>query len=102
MAHGGKRPNAGRKAKAKADLPTVNKTVAAEILAKADEVEAWLELLNAPDLRLRFDVRKYLTDKRDGKAVQTINHLHDKPIEVNHTFSIAEKLREARERATKR
>ena len=72
------------------------------LLAKIKEEETWLALLQHPDARLRFDVLKYLTDKRDGKAVQTINHLHDKPIEVNHTFSIAEELRLARERAGRR
>lgn len=102
MAHGGKRPNAGRKAKAKTDLPTVNKTIAAEVLAKENEIEAWLELLKAPDTRLRFDVRKYLTDKRDGKAVQTINHLHDKPIEMNVNLSLGERMKSAMEKAEQR
>jgi len=32
----------------------------------------WLELLNAKDERLRFDVQKYLTDRRDGKPAQGV------------------------------
>lgn len=35
-------------------------------------------------------------EKRDGKAMHNVNHLHDKPIEVNHTFKLAEEMREAR------
>jgi len=110
MAKGGKRPGAGRKAKPK--LPFAAKAQAASVLNKLgghhgdkklpSEDDLWLSLVLGQDLRVRMDALKYLTDRRDGKAVQNINHLHDKPIEVNHTFSIADKLREARERATKR
>jgi hypothetical protein len=48
--------------------------------------------------RLEFDVLKYLTDRRDGKAVQTVNHLHDKPIEMNVNVSMAEIVRGVRKR----
>jgi hypothetical protein len=36
------------------------------------EQARWLELLNAKDDRLRFDVIKYLTDRRDGKPAQGV------------------------------
>ena len=36
------------------------------------EERRWLELLNAKDERLRFDVQKYLTDRRDGKPAQGV------------------------------
>jgi hypothetical protein len=36
------------------------------------EEKRWLELLNAKDDRLRFDVQKYLTDRRDGKPAQGV------------------------------
>lgn len=110
MGRGGKRAGAGRKAKPKTSFAPKAQSV--EVLGKLGgehqgkklptENDLWLTLLVAQDLRIRLDALRYLTDRRDGRAVQTVNHLHDKPIEHNITFSIAEKLREARERATKR
>lgn len=79
MAKGGRRPGAGRKPKPKIEL-RADKGVASRVLAaKPDEQwpgeEArWMELLNAKDERLRFDVQKYLTDRRDGKPAQPIRH----------------------------
>lgn len=102
MAKGGARAGAGRKPKPKIDLPAVDKTMAGAILAKSDEEKAWIELLGASDWRLRFDVRKYLTDKRDGKAVQTINHLHDKPIELDIQLSLGERMMTAMAKAEER
>lgn len=101
--HGGARPNSGRK-KVTPELPEANKTIATISLAakpaknwKGEEA-AWLELLGDTDSRLRFDVMKYLTDKRDGKPVQTVNHVHDKPIEMNVNISMAELIRDIRQR----
>jgi hypothetical protein len=51
---------------------------------------------------IALNTRKFLYMMRDGNPRHTVNHLHDKPIEVNHTFSIAAELREARERAVGR
>jgi hypothetical protein len=89
MARGGKREGAGRKPGVV--LPEVaDKGAAARLLEalnrdeKAEdsyEVKAWRELALAKDLRLRFDVRKYLYDKRDGKAVQPMD-FGDKPLGV--------------------
>jgi hypothetical protein len=70
MARGGKRPGAGRKRKEK--LPLATKSIASEVLAKIDEVKWWLALLHSKDARLRFDVQKYLTDRRDGRPVQQV------------------------------
>jgi hypothetical protein len=41
-----------------------------------------------------------LREKRDGKAVQTVNHLHDKPIEMNLSVSLSEAISKARKRVT--
>jgi hypothetical protein len=106
---GGARPGAGRK-KITPELPEANKRIATEVLALKDfpkghekdcrcEQCRWVTLLNAPDLRIRFDTLKYLTDKRDGKAVQNVNHLHDKPIEHVVTHKLSEELQKARKRA---
>ena len=59
----------------------------------------WWDLLHANDLRARLDARKYLTDKRDGKAVHNVNHIHDKPIELNVNLELGERLAAARKRA---
>jgi hypothetical protein len=110
VSKGGARPGAGRKPKPKVE-PVGDKSAAAHLLvllngdAKAfesKEAAGWRELWNAQDLRVRLDTRKYLYDKRDGKAVHTVNHLHDKPIEVTHTFKLSDEIREARERAAKK
>jgi hypothetical protein len=107
---GGSRPNAGRKAKVK--LPTASNKTAEIVLGMLGheykggrlpkEVDLWLDLIagdkDKPDKRLRFDVLKYLNDVKHGKAVQTINHLHDKPIELHHTFSLSDRIKRARER----
>jgi hypothetical protein len=117
MPRGGKRPNAGRKARPTIPLEA-NKRIATEVLSMVGydighitpdkngkgpcdcELCTWFELLHeSGDLRLRFDVLKYLTDRRDGKAVQTVNHVHDKPIEMNVTVSLAESVQKARKRA---
>lgn len=99
MAHGGKRAGSGRK---KTELSRVQeerklpKVTAEEILGDEsfDEKNAWLSLLNAtivtsvavigtdgekeqitvPDYRTRLESLKYLTDRRDGKAKQALEH----------------------------
>jgi hypothetical protein len=48
------------------------------------------------DARIRL--RIWLYDKRDGKAIQTVNHVHDKPIDMNVSISMAEVVREVRQR----
>jgi hypothetical protein len=59
--------------------------VAAELIAKLNvkksskrpdsvEVAGWRDLWEAQDLRIRLDTRKYLYDKRDGKATQPVDH----------------------------
>lgn len=104
MPRGGKRTGAGRR-RVKPELPAANKTIATMALGQPakdkwlGEPEAWRSLLGCSDDRLRFDVMKYLTDKRDGKPVQTVNHVHDKPIEVNHTHTLVEVIQKARLRA---
>lgn len=116
MPRGGKRQNAGRKRKE--PVPEqVNKQLATEILTGlgkdlkhpkvADkectcELCKWRGILDAADARLRFDALKYLTDRRDGKAVQTVNHLHDKPIDVNMNITLGERMKSAMEKAEQR
>jgi hypothetical protein len=106
---GGARPNSGPKAKPKA--PGIrDKSAAARILdalnrpahsGDAYEIQRFRAIDNA-GVSTSLDLRKYLYDKRDGKAVHTVNHLHDKPLEMNVTHSLSERFRIAMEKAEKR
>lgn len=108
MPRGGARPGAG--AKRKERPPAVSDKNAASRLIDAlnsvpseldpPEVAGWRGLWDSLNTAIRLDVRKYLYDKRDGKAVHTVNHLHDKPIEMNVTVSLSEAIQKARKRAT--
>lgn len=66
------------------------------------EVAGWRRFWDSMDHHIALDARKYLYDKDGGKAIQTVNHLHDKPIEHNHTVSIRGTLEKALQRALKR
>ena len=46
--------------------------IATRVLNAIDEEKWWLDLLHCDDKRLRFDVQKYLTDRRDGKPAQGV------------------------------
>jgi hypothetical protein len=106
MPRGGARPNSGPKPKPK--VPGVrDKNAAAGILEALNrpahsgdsfEVQRFRAIDNSgPGMSL--DLRKYLYDKRDGKAVHTVNHLHDKPIEMNVNLVLSEAIQKARKRA---
>lgn len=96
MPKGGKREGAGRKRLPRADR-VVGMQVAGDLIAalhgnksgkKKDsvEVDGWRELWEAKDLRIRLDARKYLYDKRDGKATQPVDQGVTGVVEVNiHT-----------------
>lgn len=122
MPRGGKRLNAGRTKNKAEQLPAADKKIATLVFASLEdkdwekkhelpdkdgkggclcEICRWRALIvESLDARLEFDVLKYLTDRRDGKAVQTVNHLHDKPIEMDVTvMSLADAIQKARKRA---
>lgn len=100
---GGSRPGAGRRKMER--LPDVrDKNAAAHILDALNrpahsgdsyEIVRWRAIDNS-GVNASLDLRKYLYDKRDGKAVHTVNHLHDKPIEMNVNISMSEAIRKAR------
>jgi|SRR5882724_503747 len=108
MAKGGKRPGAGRKPKPKV-ASIADRAHAGWLIEKLNslpepnepiEVAGWRGLWDSTDARIRLDTRKYLYDQRDGKARNTVNHLHDKPIEHNVTVSYSDVIQKARKRAT--
>lgn len=111
MPRGGKRSGSGRKAVKLSGSGKLKRVDAEEILAaQDDEKESWLALLGAtttvsvaviypdgkeegqptrelitvPDNKIRLEARKYLTDKRDGKAPQAVVHKgdEDSPIKI--------------------
>ena len=45
-----------------------------------------------------FNVLKYLECRDQGNPVDTVNHVHDKPFEMNVNVSMAEIVREVRQR----
>lgn len=45
---------------------------------------------------------RYQDDRDLGRPVDTVNHLHDKPLEVNATLTLGEGMRLAMEKADKR
>ena len=123
MTRGGARAGAGRK---KQERPT-NANVATRVLAQAKAEQLWLSLIDLERRRLginktgelsvaekgaitegdyqgRFSIipltnlLRYLEDRAYGRPVDTVNHLHDKPIEMNVNVSIAEIVRKVRER----
>jgi hypothetical protein len=68
MTHGGRRPGAGRKPGARA---LVTRTKAEGVLATVDEATLWQRLLHSRNERILFEALKYLTDRRDGKPIQS-------------------------------
>lgn len=66
------------------------------------EIAGWRRLWDCMDKRIALETRRYLYDKAKGKATVTVNHLHDKPLEVSMTHSVSDRLRAAMEKAEKR
>lgn len=56
--------------------------------SESEEVKGWRKLWDADDLRVRLDVRRYLYDKRDGKAVQPMDHNASGPVQVQITTNV--------------
>jgi hypothetical protein len=110
----------------KQERPT-NANVATRVLAQAKAEQLWLSMIDlerrrlginksgelsvaekgaidGPDYQGKFSIipltnlLRYLEDRAFGRPMDTVNHLHNKPIEVNHTFSISDRIRRARER----
>jgi hypothetical protein len=83
-------------------IDALNKPAPADENTKDPEAAHWRPLWESADQVVRLNTTKFLHTMRDGNPRHTVNHLHDKPIEHNVTFSISAELREARERAIKR
>lgn len=107
MANGGKRPGAGRKPKPKLPAVTGSKEKFLQIInglnreARPDdsgELQAFRKIdLSGADASL--NLRKWLYDQGHGQSIRTVNHLHDKPIEMNVNLNLGQRLAAARKRA---
>lgn len=66
---GGARPGSGRKPRI---VKAIEKGVAYAILSPEFEKKKWTRLLDSEDERVVLESLKYLTDRRDGKAPQSV------------------------------
>jgi hypothetical protein len=61
-------------------------------------------VIDGPDYQGKFSIipltnlLRYLEDRHYGRPVDTVNHVHDKPIDLNVNVSIAEIVRKVRQR----
>jgi hypothetical protein len=122
--------NCPKMGRPKAQRPT-NANVATKVLAEVKAEKLWIAMIDlerrrlginkdgtlgekekdaitGPDYQGKFSIipltnlLRYLEDRAYGRPMDTVNHLHNKPIEHNHTVSIRGTLAKALERAMKR
>lgn len=108
---GGKRtPGDGKKIGRPKTSRPVDGNVARKIKARVKAEDLWVQCIalaykkaretgNTADLR---NALEYLDNRDLGNTVDTVNHLHDKPIEVNATLSLGEGMRLAMQKAEDR
>lgn len=104
MPRGGKREGAGAKRKPKLPVPAVNKGMALRILEQIEEESKVITLLDESftnDRRLFWEILKELQHQAGRKPVSTVNHVHDKPLEIHHHFDLADRIAKARGRLKK-
>lgn len=67
-------------------------------------LKATKDAIDGPDYKGNFSIipltnlLRYLEDRAYGRCTENVNHMHDKPIEMNVNVSIAEVVRKVRER----
>ena len=111
---GGARAGAGRRKLKPESIADGDKNFATRVLARIGK-EGWLgyvdilKVTSSEDYALHllattagYDQFNKLLDRRYGKPVQTVNHLHDKPLEMTVTHTISERFRIAMEKAERR
>lgn len=111
MPRGGKRtPGAGKKLGRPKSTRPVDGNVARKIKARIKAEELWVFLIataskkaketgNTADLR---NALEYLDNRDLGTCVDTVNHLHDKPLEMNVSLTLGEGMRLAMQKADER
>ena len=106
MNRGGKRAGAGRPKAVRATTPQV----AGRVLEQQKSELLWNEICQTDiaimrttgkTAPLREDL-KYLEDRAHGKPMDTVNHLHNQPMEMNVNLTLSERFRIAIEKGDKR
>jgi len=88
----------------------IDSNLARKIKAKINAEEKWLLVVALAEEKARktsntADLRQalqYLDDRDLGKPIDTVNHLHDKPIDLNMTLSLGEGMKVAMQKAEER
>lgn len=66
------------------------------------------EVIDGPDYAGKFSIipltnlLRYLEDRAHGKTVDNVNHIHNKPVELNVTHSLSDRMRIAISKAEQR
>lgn len=106
---GGARAGAGRKKKPQVPTSAVSaaeqrrsKMIYAALTREPSdkdsfEIKKWREIVNADPSYLWK-----MFEHSEGRAVHTVNHLHDKPIDLNVNLKLSERYRIAMAKAEKR
>lgn len=93
----------------------VDTNVAARIKQRVRAEETWVAIIETEKHRLRLDLPveerppnvstiplsnmlKYQDDRHLGRTTENVNHIHDKPLEVNMNVNLAEGIARARKR----
>ena len=105
MPRGGARPGCGAKRKIKqptgaesAQAQSRSKLIYEALVRPADpkdspEIQKWREIVNHEPAYLWK-----MFEHSEGRAIHTVNHLHDKPIEMNVNLNLAERIASARKK----
>ena len=120
MPRGGKREGAGRRKEVKPQ------EVSGPLAAKRNLCQEVIDALNDPNFKhcppdsktkcLKCLIvedcrelgsnghaqRRWVTEMAQGKAVHHVNHMHDKPLEVNATLTLGEGMKLAMQKAEER
>jgi hypothetical protein len=116
VAKGGKRPGAGRKKVERLSNPVASEKILHDV--RAEELERALIAIEVARLNIKLDEKNFgvkevpftvstgplfkildrLKCHARGNPRDTVNHQHDKPIDLNVTVSMAEIVRKVRER----
>ena len=78
----------------------------AQLLQRATEISAGA--ISGPDYPGRFSIiplvnlLRYLEDRAYGRPMDTVNHLHDKPVQMDVTLSLGEGMKLAMKKAEDR
>lgn len=93
----------GRSAGSKAHaLWLINQLNSVPTKEESVEVAGWRRFWDSTNAAIALECRRYLHDKAGHRAIQVINHQHDKPTESAADRSLSDRFRQALEKANKR